>query len=368
MHIDLFCSVIECVILSGYDIDHIYILCAFPEHLQYIINLYNNNTILNAIALQNKYKSIYLKNMIQKYYTYFSLKNESHEIKLLDVKKFDLVCYDNLNIKNKLIHNVNFDEMAYFSYSMSKILNNNHVKNMTIYSGKLGHRFEMYDLTAFLNILNINEYIESFKFADMKNLDINKILLKMPKLKSLSLTATSVYTNNVRIPCQISCISPIIYQNLQNLHLIDFCERLHNDDLFKLMSMFPNLISVSLISSDIEDNSLLKLFETSKNLLEITLTNCKKLSIDLLMNLPMTYPNLETFVITDMNQINDDYIIYVLQKCKKLKRFMISDSFSTSNKNISLKMVGCVYKYFNTKYYFNIKVTEKEYQMFLTTF
>jgi hypothetical protein len=372
MNVGIFCKAIQIIILCGYDLNYYNIIYAFPEHLDNIILLFDNNEVLTAIEQNNKWTIGSIKNIIEIFNKYKKTKYNYEEIKSLSTNKFDLICYDYLNIKNKLINEIYFCGWTYFNYSISKIINNNQVSKFSLSSGKLGHRFEMYNLNKFLLNLNINEDIESFGFADMTNLDFDIILCKLPNLKSLYLTATLVYQHDKLIPLDVFPImSKIQYTNLTTLSLQNFCERLTNDHLFQLMSMFPNLTSLSLRYSEIEDDSLLRLFDTSKKITTLQLDSCKKLSGDIMYLIPLVYPNIENLKTTNIVHVNDNYVIHMLRNCKKLKDFEIDPLIWHNDDQPSLNLIACVYKYFNKtwlsyRYSEAIKnLNEQEYQNFL---
>jgi hypothetical protein len=186
------------------------------------------------------------------------------------------------------------------------------------------------------------------------------------------LTATLVYQHDKLIPLDVFPImSKIQYTNLTTLSLQNFCERLTNDHLFQLMSMFPNLTSLSLRYSEIEDDSLLRLFDTSKKITTLQLDSCKKLSGDIMYLIPLVYPNIENLKTTNIVHVNDNYVIHMLRNCKKLKDFEIDPLIWHNDDQPSLNLIACVYKYFNKtwlsyRYSEAIKnLNEQEYQNFL---
>lgn len=353
MHIKTFCEVIHLIILSGYELNYYNIIFAYPEHLGNIIALLDNKTILEAIESTNQHRWTInsIKGMIECFNKLKEIKNDHEKIKSLPTNQFDFLCYNYLNIKNKLIDEIYFCYWTHFDYSVAKIINNNQVLKFSLSSGRLGHRHEMYDLNKFLLSLNSNDSIKSFGFADMINLDIELILLKMSKLESLYLTSTLVYQHDKLIPLLVSpIVTKIQYTSLTTLSLQNFCCRLSNDKLFKLMGMFPNLTSLSLRYSEIEDDSLLVLFSTSKQILTLKLDSCKKLSSDILYLIPLIYPYMEVLQTCNMIHVNDQYVIHILRNCKNIKDFEIDPMMWHNNDQPSLNLIACVYKYLNKQW------------------
>lgn len=342
MHIDKFCKVIQIIILSGYNLDYYNLILAFPDHLDDIISIFENNVILA------KNENTWIKDLIEIYHKHKLTRNDPQEIKSLSTSKFDLICYDHLNIRNKFIDEIYFCDWIYFNYSIAKVINNNKILKFYVSSGRLGHRFEMYDLNKFLLSLNPNVTIKSFGFADMENLDFNLIFLKLHNLETLYLNVALVYRHDKLIPLLVSPVEcRIQYQSLTTLSLQNFCTRLDNDILFKLMGTFPNLISLSLRYSEIEDNSLFELFSTSKQITTLKLDSCQKLSSDILHLIPIVYPCIETLHTTNMSHVNDQYVIHILRNCKVLKEFEIDPITLHNNDKLSLNLIACVYKYLN---------------------
>lgn len=375
MHINTFCKVIQIIILCGYDLNYYNIIYAFPEYLGDIISLFDNESILTAIEQinKNKWTSGSIKNMVENFNKHEKTKHTHEEIKSLSTTKFDLICYDYLNIKNKIINEIYFCGWTHFYYSIAKVINNNSILNFSVSSGRVGHRFEMYDLNKFLLSLNPNDIIKSFGFADMTNLDIELILSKMYNLNSLYLTSALVYQHDKLMPLFMFPIeSNIKYTSLTTLSLQNFCNRLSNDHLFKLMGMFPNLTSLSLRYSEIEDDSLMQLFDNSKQILTLKLDSCKKLSCDILYLIPLVYPNIEQLHTQNMDHVNDQYVIHILRNCKALKDFEIDPLMWHSYDQPSLTLIACVYKYLNKqwisyRYSEAIKtLDQQEYQNFLS--
>lgn len=350
MHINTFCKVIQTIILCGYKLNYYDIICAFPEHLDDIIALFDNESILVAIEKIDKHiwTANCVKDMITCYNKHKETQNKYEEIKSLSTNKFDLICYDYLNIKNKMINEIYFNYWTHFNYSVAKVINNNHVSTFSLSSGRLGHRFEIYDLNKFLLSLNPNDEIKSFGFADMENLDIEIILSKISNLKSLYLTSALVYRHDKLTQLDVFPInSKMQYTSLTTLSLQNFCDRLSNIELFKLMGMFPNLVSLNLRYSEIEDNSLMQLFDNSKHILTLKLDSCKKLSSDILYLIPLVYPDIQILQTNNMTHVNDQYVIHILRNCRALQDFEIDPMMWHSYDQPSLNLIACVYKYFN---------------------
>lgn len=380
MHINTFCNALQIVTLMGYYVNYKTICEAYPENLEIFKNYFvDDKTILSLINKnycsfgQDFYFENFIKNIIKKYSYYKLTAEKSEKIDVFQTSHFELFCFDYLNIKNKIINEISFSSFTKFSYLTTKILNLNKVKKLCVYSGRLGHRFELYDLNVFLLSLNTNFDIESFVFSDMVNLDIDILLSKMPNLKSLSLCSSLVYIKNELTQIEITPISNVqLYKNMLSLNLQNFCDKLTNKELFKMMGMFPNLTSLHLRYSEIKDDSLIKLFDTSKNITQLNFDTCNCLSVNVLQLIPIMYPQIENFFVCNMIQITDDYIINFIKQCKQLNKMDIRMfAINKSNLKCSENLIACVYKYFNINqipcHYTNIikQLDDTTYQTFL---
>lgn len=372
-NIDLLFSALDITFLNGM-IGNESEIC---DHIIKISEAINNEYEIFALLERYCKYSFYCTGYMFEKMQFWKLRNKL----ISEIDEFSPSVYMLNWLKKRNIRNVTINKLYYlffsreFDYSVSNFIKENKVKSFNLSSGRLGHRFEMYDLNMLIDQIGYNEDITTFSFGDFETLDINKILLSFPNLTTLSLYSSMVSKDDKLIGYDFKQ-TPIsedkTFHNLTSLKLWNVCDGISNDEICDIVRRCPNLTNLGIrYGYNLEDSTLETLIAVAKNITVLKLPCCNKVSKKMLHKLVDTYPNLTELDLHWIKIIDDQFVIYIANKLRNLKLLDVS-SFCGSSL-LSDKTIACITKMYNIyprashiDEYIKKKLTTEDYVNFET--